>query len=77
MSEFEETRKWKASRGHITFDSVEQQRAWQSTVEQCYKIINSMKSDASGMVKIKHMADDGDPLAAAIMQRFIEIRMSA
>ncbi|WP_025915492.1 hypothetical protein [Herminiimonas sp. CN] len=75
MNESEENRKWQASRGHIVFDSTEQQRAWASTVEQCYKITNAMKLEASGMVKIKHMADDGDPLAQAIMQRFIELRL--
>jgi hypothetical protein len=57
------------------FDSVEQQRAWALTIEKSYQIINHMTIGAGGFTKIKQLADAGDPLAQAIMQKFIAIRM--
>lgn len=66
---------WRKFRGLATFDSIEQQRAWEQAVEQSYKIVNRMTVDAGGMRAIAKMAEDGDLIAQGIMNKFVEIRL--
>lgn len=67
---------YKAARDWPVFSCIEEDRAWQLTVERSYRVMNLAQSGASSMHRIKQLADDGDPIAIGIMAKFMAARMA-
>ena len=59
----------------MKFESVEQQRAWQSAIERVYSVINQLDTGAKSLHRIKKLAEEGDLIASAIWAKFINARI--
>ncbi len=59
------------------FDSIEQQRAWQSTIEQVFNYVHNAGIGPKDLIRIQKDATNGHPIAQVIMAQYTLNRMKA